>query len=281
MGWRKIEKGGSMCVNFLCRSVLTFWGGKFSQKFGSESKATSAVSRELWHAAFCVFCLDWTLYFSKEWYRICLLPPGIKYKYMRQGPLPNMIKHCWVIDSKPVLCAVRIKKPTVPLFQNPNYQHATTVCKSQFQFGCKFEIIVSCHRFAPVICFVLFINLCWGLSVWCIDWTFSNMRPLHIINLIKNLFLSVFPRTLCAVRRKNWNIIGFVQIQSYIVTRILSPTLCNFVFTAPNDIKPANLGLPYDYSFKTSKMLGQEKDYQQLPVLVRVRPSGDVGFEQF
>ena len=24
MGWRKIEKGGSMCVNFLCRSVLTF-----------------------------------------------------------------------------------------------------------------------------------------------------------------------------------------------------------------------------------------------------------------
>ena len=199
IGWRKIEKGGSMCVNFLCRSVLTFWGGKFSQKFGSESKATSAVSRELWRAAaFCVFCLDWTLYFSKAWYRICL-PPGIKYKYMRQGPLPNMIKHCWVIDSKPVLRAVRIKKPTVPLFQDPNYQHATTVCKSQFQFWCKFEIIVSCHRFAPVICFVLFVNLCWRLSVWCIDWTFSNMRPLHIINLIKNLFLSVFPRTLCAV----------------------------------------------------------------------------------
>ena len=161
MGWRKIEKGGSMCVNFLCRSVLTFWGGKFSQKFGSESKATSAVSRELWHAAFCVFCLDWTLYFSKERYRICL-PPGIKYKYMRQGPLPNMIKHCWVIDSKLVLRSARIKKPTVPLFQNPNYQHATTVCKSQFQFGCKFEIIVSCHWFAPVICFVLFVNLCWG-----------------------------------------------------------------------------------------------------------------------
>ena len=49
------------------------------------------------------------------------------------------------------------------------------------------------------------------------------------------------------------------------MTRILSPTLCNFVFTSRNDIKPSNLGLPYDYSFKTSKMLGQEKDYQQLP----------------
>ena len=74
----------------------------------------------------------------------------------------------------------------------------------------------------------------------------------------------------------NW-FVGFVQIQSYIVTRILSPTLCNFVFTSRNDIKPSNLGLPYDYSFKTSKMLEQEKDYQQLPVLAVL--AADTKFE--
>ena len=155
------------------RCVSIFCAGRFSH-FEAESSVRNLGANPKQHppsagncgavAAFCVFCLDWTLYFSKAWYRICL-PPGIKYKYMRQGPLPNMIKHCWVIDSKPVLCAARIKKPTVPLFQDPNYQHATTVCKSQFQLWCKFEIIVSCHRFAPVICFVLFVNLCWRLSV--------------------------------------------------------------------------------------------------------------------
>ena len=114
----------------------------------------------------CVLCilprLDFVFLKSMVSY---LSATGYKIQIYETRTLPNMIKHCWVIDSKPVLCATRIKKPTVPLFQDPNYQHATTVCKSQFQFWCKFEIIVSCHRFAPVICFVLFVNLCWRLSV--------------------------------------------------------------------------------------------------------------------
>ena len=83
---------------------------------------------------------------------------------------------------------------------------------------------------------------------------------------------------MCAGKKLKYNwFVGFVQIQSYIVTRILSPTLCNLVFTSRNDIKPSNLGLPYDYSFKTSKMLEQEKDYQQLPVLAAA--GADTKFE--
>ena len=46
-----------------------------------------------------------------------------------------------------------------------------------------------------------------------------------------------------------------------------------------NDIKPSNLGLPYDYSFKTSKMLEEEKDYQQLPVLAALATAADTKFE--
>ena len=165
---------------------------------------------------------------------------------------------------EPVLCEARVKNPNWNLFPPLIGWHAIKCINIKVIVLIKLK--VSCHRFASnnLLCAIRTFLL-GGFVLDALIGPFQ-IWSLHIINLIKNLLLSVFPPTLFP--GKNWNIIASSALYKYKV--ILWPEFwvphCVILFLPPrNDIKPANLGLPYDYSFKTSKMLGQEKDYQQLP----------------